>query len=129
MKLNKSEKFECIFTGVDILKNNSIMLKNLEGTTLGIWSAHGEGRFSFKNEKHNIAAKFHYEDYPSNPNGSEFSTAMLTSKNGRHLAMMPHLERSVFPWNWAHYEPSRKDAISPWIIPFINARKWLETNT
>ena len=129
MKLNKSEKFECIFTGVDILKNNSIMLKNLEGTTLGIWSAHGEGRFSFKNEKHNIAAKFHYEDYPSNPNGSEFSTAMLTSKNGRHLAMMPHLERSVFPWNWAHYEPSRKDAISPWIIPFINARKWRETNT
>jgi|TARA_B110000438_G_scaffold33857_2_gene33575 phosphoribosylformylglycinamidine synthase len=129
MKMNKSEKFECIFTSVDILKNNSIMLNNLEGSTLGIWSAHGEGRFSFKNESHNIVAKFHYKDYPSNPNGSEYSTAMLSSKNGRHLAMMPHLERSIFPWNWAHYEPSRKDDISPWIIPFINARNWLETNT
>ena len=129
MKMNKSEKFECIFTSVDILKNNSIMLNNLEGSTLGIWSAHGEGRFSFKNDSHEIVAKFHYKDYPSNPNGSESSTAMLSSKNGRHLAMMPHLERSVFPWNWAHYEPSRKDDISPWIIPFINARNWLETNT
>tara|TARA_B110000263_G_scaffold104636_1_gene91361 strand:- start:9536 stop:13186 length:3651 start_codon:yes stop_codon:yes gene_type:complete len=129
MKINKSEKFECIFTSVDILKNNSIMLKNLEGTTLGIWSAHGEGRFNFKNKNHNIAAKFHYKDYPSNPNGSDNSAAMLSSKDGRHLAMMPHLERSIFPWNWAHYEPSRNDKITPWVLPFVNARNWLETNT
>ena len=129
MKINKSEKFECIFSSVDILKNNSIMLKNLEGTTLGIWSAHGEGRFNFKNKNHNIAAKFHYKDYPSNPNGSDYSAAMLSSKDGRHLAMMPHLERSIFPWNWAHYEPSRNDKITPWILPFVNARNWLETNT
>ena len=129
MEINKSEKFECIFTSVDILKNNSVMLKNLEGTTLGIWSAHGEGRFNFKNKNHNIAAKFHYKDYPSNPNGSDYSAAMLSSKDGRHLAMMPHLERSIFPWNWAHYEPSRNDKITPWILPFVNARNWLETNT
>ena len=97
MKINKSEKFECIFTSVDILKNNSVMLKNLEGTTLGIWSAHGEGRFNIKNLDLNIVAKFHYKNYPSNPNGSDYSAAMLSSKDGRHLAMMPHLERSIFP--------------------------------
>lgn len=128
MDHNSSNKFECTFSSIDILESNSIMLKNLEGSTLGIWSAHGEGKFDFKNQKVNIAAKFHYNDYPANPNGSEFSAAAICSDNGRHLAMMPHLERSIFSWNWAHYPSERKDKISPWILPFQNARIWLEEN-
>jgi phosphoribosylformylglycinamidine synthase len=128
MEHNHSNKFECTFSSIDILKSNSIMLNNLEGTTLGIWSAHGEGKFNLNNKKVNIAAKFHYNDYPGNPNGSDMSTAAICSKDGRHLAIMPHLERSIFPWNWAHYPKERNDKISPWILPFYNARKWLEEN-
>ena len=76
----------------------------------------------------NIAAKFHYNEYPGNPNGSDKSTAAICSKDGRHLAIMPHLERSIFPWNWAHYPRERNDKFSPWILPFYNARKWLDEN-
>ena len=104
------------------------MLENLSGSTLGIWSAHGEGKFNLKGADVNIVAKFHYNDYPGNPNGSEKSAAAIASSDGRHLAIMPHLERSIFPWNWGHYEPNRKDEVSPWILPFQNARKWLEEN-
>ena len=85
-------------------------------------------KFNFKNQKVNIAAKFHYDDYPANPNGSEQAAAAVCSNNGRHLAIMPHLERSIFPWNWAHYPSDRKDKISPWILTFYNARLWLEEN-
>ena len=128
MEHNDSNKFECIFSSIDIQESNSIMLKGLEGSILGIWSAHGEGKFNFKNENINIAAKFHYDDYPANPNGSDHSAAAICSDDGRHLAIMPHLERSIFPWNWAHYPSERNDKISPWILPFYNARKWLEEN-
>ena len=128
MEHNDSNKFECTFSSIDIIKSNSIMLQNLEGSTLGIWSAHGEGKFNFKNQNVNIAAKFHYKDYPANPNGSELSAAAICSDDGRHLAIMPHLERSIFPWNWAHYPSGRNDKISPWILPFYNARMWLEEN-
>ncbi|PDH41220.1 MAG: phosphoribosylformylglycinamidine synthase [Rhodothermaeota bacterium MED-G19] len=128
MNHNDSKKFECSFLSVDIIESNSVMLKNLVGSTLGIWSAHGEGKFNLNNKKINIAAKFHYDEYPGNPNGSDLSTAAICSEDGRHLAIMPHLERSIFPWNWAHYPKERNDKISPWIIPFYNARKWLEEN-
>ena len=128
MEHNNSKKFECTFSGIDILESNSVMLENLSGSTLGIWSAHGEGKFNLKGADVNIVAKFHYDDYPGNPNGSEKSAAAIASSDGRHLAIMPHLERSIFPWNWGHYEPNRKDDISPWILPFQNARKWLEEN-
>ncbi len=104
------------------------MLKGLEGSILGIWAAHGEGRFSFPKAEINyqIPAKYLYEEYPSNPNGSDFNAAMLVSDNGRHLVMMPHLERSTFPWNWGHYPYNRKDQVSPWILAFENAYKWLK---
>ena len=128
MEHNDSKKFECVFSTIEIKNTNSIMLKNLEGSLLGIWSAHGEGKFNFKNQNVDIAAKFHYDDYPANPNGSEQAAAAICSKNGRHLAIMPHLERSIFPWNWAHYPSHRKDKVSPWIFPFYNARVWLEEN-
>ena len=128
---NDSGKFECTFTSVEIKQNNSIMLSSLAGTNLGIWAAHGEGKFSFpKPETHyNIVGKYSYSGFPSNPNGSEFNTAMLADSSGRHLVMMPHLERSTFSWNWAHYPEHRKDEVTPWLEAFINARKWLENKS
>ena len=125
---NESHKFECNFTSVEIQKNNSVMLSTLAGSKLGIWSAHGEGKFSFPYEegKYNIVGKYAYEGYPANPNGSHYNTAVLTDDTGRHLVMMPHLERSTFKWNWAHYPKNRKDEVSPWHEGFVNARKWLE---
>ena len=128
---NDSGKFECTFTSVEIKQNNSIMLSSLAGTNLGIWAAHGEGKFSFpKPETHyNIVGKYSYNGFPSNPNGSDFNTAMLSDSSGRHLVMMPHLERSTFSWNWAHYPKHRKDEVTPWLEAFINARKWLENKS
>ncbi|WP_271855802.1 phosphoribosylformylglycinamidine synthase [Patiriisocius marinus] len=125
---NDSGKFECSFTSVKIQENNSVMLSSLAGSTLGIWAAHGEGKFSFPNneEHYNIVGKYGYEGFPSNPNGSDFNTAMMTDVTGRHLVMMPHLERSTFPWNWGHYPSDRQDEVSPWLEGFVNARKWLE---
>src|SRR5690554_5048581 len=127
---NDSGKFECIFTSVEIAANNSVMLSTLAGSKLGIWSAHGEGKFSFPygKEKYNIVGTYGYEGYPANPNGSDFNTAILTDDTGRHLVMMPHLERSTFPWNWAHYPKDRNDEVSPWVEAFVNARKWLKNN-
>lgn len=127
---NESGKFECTFTSVTIQKNNSVMLRNFEGSTLGIWAAHGEGKFSFPNQEshYDIVGKYGYEGYPANPNGSHFNAAMLTDKSGRHLVMMPHLERSTFSWNWAHYPNTRKDEVSPWLDAFINAKNWVEKN-
>ena len=126
---NDTGKFECVFTSVKIQENNSVMLSSLAGSTLGIWSAHGEGKFSFpKAESHyNIVAKYGYDALPANPNGSDFNTAMMTDKTGRHLVMMPHLERSIFPWNWAYYPKERKnDEVSPWVQALVNAREWIE---
>ncbi|MBZ9729364.1 phosphoribosylformylglycinamidine synthase [Salegentibacter sp. JZCK2] len=126
---NASHKFECNFTSVEIMENNSVMLSTLSGSKLGIWAAHGEGKFSFpyKKEHYNIVGEYGYDKYPANPNGSNHNTAMLTDDTGRHLVMMPHLERSTFPWNWAYYPKDRKDdKVSPWLEAFINARKWLE---
>ncbi|MBC9798433.1 phosphoribosylformylglycinamidine synthase [Sinomicrobium weinanense] len=127
---NESRKFECTFSAVEIQPNNSVMLGSLAGTRLGIWSAHGEGKFSFPYEasRYNIVAKFAYEGYPANPNGSDYNTAMMVSDDGRHLVAMPHFERSIFPWNWAYYPNDRNDEVSPWIEAFVNARKWLEGN-
>ena len=125
---NESHKFECNFTSVEIQENNSVMLSSLAGSKLGIWAAHGEGKFSFPYEesKYNIVGKYGYEGYPANPNGSHFNAAMLTDATGRHLVTMPHFERSTFQWNWAYYPEGRKDEVSPWLEGFVNARKWLE---
>ncbi|MGJ8550250.1 phosphoribosylformylglycinamidine synthase [Winogradskyella wichelsiae] len=125
---NDSHKHESGFTSVEIQKNNSIMLSTLEGATLGVWISHGEGKFSlpYSEDKYNIVAKYGYAEYPANPNGSDFNTAMLCDKTGRHLATMPHIERSIFQWNWANYPQDRKDEVSPWLEAFVNAKKWIE---
>ena len=126
---NDSQKHESSFTSVKIQKSNSIMLSSLAGTELGVWISHGEGKFNLpeSEDKYNIVAKYGYEGYPNNPNGSDFNTAMLCDKTGRHLVTMPHIERSTFQWNWAHYPEGRKDEVSPWIVAFVNAKHWIET--
>ena len=130
MDHNDSNKFECIFTSVEIQKNDSIMFKDLSGSKLGIWSAHGEGKFKlpYKETNYNIIGKYGYSSYPANPNGSDYNTAIISSSNGRHIAMMPHLERSTFPWNWPYYPNNRKDEVSPWIIAFESAKNWINKN-
>ena len=124
---NESGKFECNFTSIEIQDNKSVLLDSLAGSKLGVWAAHGEGKFSFPYEEsqYNIVGKYGYEGYPANPNGSDFNTAILTSDCGRHTVMMPHLERSIFPWNWGHYAKDRNDEVSPWILAFENAHNWL----
>jgi phosphoribosylformylglycinamidine synthase len=128
MKHNDSHKHESIFTSVKVQQNHSVMLKTLAGTTLGVWVSHGEGKFHLPlaEENYAIVAKYSYEGYPANPNGSDYNTAMLCDKTGRHLVTMPHIERSTFPWNWAYYPKDRNDTVSPWIEAFVNARKWIE---
>lgn len=128
MHHNNSHKHESIFTSVKVQENNSIMLSSLAGSTLGVWVSHGEGKFNLPlgEEKYNIVAKYGYEGYPANPNGSDYNTAMLCDATGRHLVMMPHIERSIFQWNWANYPKDRNDEVTPWEEAFVNARKWIE---
>jgi phosphoribosylformylglycinamidine synthase len=128
MQHNDSHKHESIFTSVKVQENHSVMLSTLAGTTLGVWVSHGEGKFKlpYDESQYNIVAKYGYEGYPANPNGSDFNTAMMCDTTGRHLVMMPHIERSTFPWNWAHYPKDSNDEVSPWIEAFVNARLWIE---
>ena len=128
MTYNDSHKHESSFTSVKIQENNSVMLSNLAGSTLGVWISHGEGRFKLPNkeQEYNIVAKYGYEGYPANPNGSDYNTAMMCDTTGRHLVTMPHIERSIFQWNWANYPKNRKDQVSPWLEAFVNARKWID---
>ena len=125
---NDSQKHESIFTSVTIQENNSVMLSTLAGSTLGVWVSHGEGKFNLPEpeENYNIVGKYAYESYPANPNGSDYNTAMMSDTTGRHLVMMPHIERSTFQWNWANYPKDRNDEVSPWHEAFVNARLWIE---
>lgn len=125
---NESGKFESAFLSVDILENNSVMLGNMSGMKLGIWVAHGEGKFMFPydEQSYHIPIKYSYNSYPANPNGSNYRAAAICSVDGRHLAMMPHLERAFAPWQWAYYPSERKqDELAPWIRAFVNAREWI----
>ena len=125
---NDSQKHESNFTSVTIQENNSVMLNTLAGTKLGVWISHGEGKFNLPEDEANyeITAKYGYDGYPANPNGSDYNVAMMSSADGRHLVTMPHIERSIFQWNWANYVDGRQDEVSPWLEAFVNARKWLE---
>lgn len=132
MEHNVSHKFESQFLGVTIPANNSVMLGSMSGSKLGIWVAHGEGRFNLPEsmDKYNVVAKYNYSAYPGNPNGSKASVAGIASADGRHLAMMPHLERAIFPWQCGFYPATRRnDEVTPWIDAFVNARRWIEEKT
>ena len=125
---NDSGKFESSFLGVKIPENNNVMLQSLAGMELGIWVAHGEGRFSLPLEEstYHIAARYSHSTYPANPNGSDYNTAAISSADGRHLAMMPHLERSFLPWQCGTYpQDRRQDEVTPWMEAFVNARNWI----
>ena len=126
---NDSHKFESGFVGVTVQENQSILMRSLSGSKLGIWVAHGEGKFSLpgKEEDYNIVLKYSHAGYPANPNGSDFQAAGIVSSDGRHLAMMPHLERAFFPWQCGYYPAERKeqDQVTPWIEAFVGAREWI----
>ena len=126
---NDSHKFESSFLGLTIPQNNSVMFSTLSGNRLGVWVAHGEGKFSlpYSEDKYNVIAHYTYPDYPANPNGSDYNVAGIASADGRHVAMMPHPERAIFPWQCGYYPADRKqDEITPWLEAFVNARKWVE---
>lgn len=127
---NDSHKFESAFVSVTIPENNSVMLSTLSGSKLGVWVAHGEGKFYLPKPPadYQIVAQYLYDAYPANPNGSDYQVAGICSDDGRHLAMMPHPERAVLPWQWAHYPTNRQfsDQLTPWLEAFVNARKWIE---
>jgi phosphoribosylformylglycinamidine synthase len=131
MEHNESKKFECAFVNVSIPENNSVMLHSLSGARLGVWVAHGEGKFNLPMPAahYNVALRYSYDAYPANPNGSPQGIAAIYSADGRHLAMMPHPERAIYPWNWAHYPASRRhDRITPWVEAFVNAAEWMRGN-
>ena len=132
MSHNDSHKFESAFVGLTIPENDSVMFGSLGGSKIGIWVAHAEGKFALKGKEsdYNIIARYSYDEYPANPNGSDFSVAGLASADGRHVAIMPHLERAFFPWQCGYYpEDRRTDEVTPWIEAFVNARKWVEQRT
>ena len=139
---NASGRFECRFTTVQIQPSPAMMLQGMEGATLGIWVAHGEGRAFFPDagmleriERESLApVRFMDDDgrvseaYPFNPNGSPAGIAGLCSRDGRHLVMMPHPERSFLKWQWAWMpeEWKRTLEVSPWLKMFQNAREWCD---
>jgi phosphoribosylformylglycinamidine synthase len=127
---NDSHKFESAFLSVEIPENQSVMFGSLSGMTLGVWVAHGEGKFSLPQpaSEYHIAARYSHSTYPANPNGSDHNVAALCSPDGRHLAMMPHLERAYLPWQCAYYpDEHRGDEATPWLEAFVNARRWLDS--
>jgi phosphoribosylformylglycinamidine synthase len=128
MRYNGSGRFESIFVNLSIPENNSVMLSSMAGSRLAAWVAHGEGMFALDNpDEFNVSAVYSYKNYPGNPNESFNSIAALHSKDGRHLAIMPHIERTLFPWNWGYYPTHRKsDEVGPWIEAFVNAREWVK---
>ena len=128
---NDSHKFESAHLGVTVPTNRSVMFGSLSGDRLGIWVAHGEGKFSLPlpEDDYNVVLKYTYDEYPGNPNGSSYSVAGICSPDGRHLAMMPHLERAFYPWQCPAYPADRRnDDVTPWMEAFVNARRWVEAH-
>jgi phosphoribosylformylglycinamidine synthase len=141
---NLSGRFESRFATVIVEPSPAIMLRGMAGSALGIWSAHGEGRALFPDpgvleevEAQQLAPIRFVDDageatetYPFNPNGSPRGIASLCSKDGRHLAMMPHPERTVALWQWGWLPRAwRGLGESPWLRMFQNAREWCEERT
>ncbi|GBE33810.1 phosphoribosylformylglycinamidine synthase [bacterium BMS3Bbin06] len=139
---NRSGRFESRFSTVGILPSPSVFLKGMEGSVLGVWVAHGEGRAYFPDSavledllKGSLAPVRFVDDgggitetYPFNPNGSPTGIAALCSPDGRHLALMPHPERTFLKWQWGWMPGEWKEQLraSPWLRVFQNARAWCE---
>ena len=128
---NDSHKFESGFVGVDVAPNDTVLFSSLSGSRLGIWIAHGEGKFNLPRPAadYNIVLSYAYDQYPANPNGSDYNAAGIASADGRHVAMMPHLERAFLPWQTPFYPADRRaDDCTPWLEAFVNARRWVESH-
>jgi len=143
---NVSGRFESRWATVKVIESPAVMFKGMVDSTLGIWVAHGEGRLLFPDptlmdeviNKKLVPVVFVddegrrdgkvSESYPFNPNGSPFGITGLCTPDGRHLAMMPHPERSFLKWQWPWCPDDMKDGVkeSPWIQMFQNARAWCE---
>ncbi|XP_068262722.1 phosphoribosylformylglycinamidine synthase [Nyctibius grandis] len=140
---NVSGRFESRFVTVGVGPGPALMLRGLQGALLGVWVAHGEGRFHFAAPGGLEAAlgaglvPLRYVDdrgrptseYPQNPNGSPGGAAALSSPCGRHLAVMPHPERGVRPWQWPWWppqwgSPTASGGSAPWLRMFRNACEW-----
>ncbi|MFA7473588.1 MAG: phosphoribosylformylglycinamidine synthase, partial [Spirosomataceae bacterium] len=128
MLYNDSKKYESIFTSIQLQENNSVMFSSLAGARLGVWVSHGEGKFylPYEEDQYYIIGKYGYEAYPANPNGSDYNTAVMSDRTGRHVVIMPHIERSVFQWHWAYYPEGRADEVTPWMEAFVNAKNWVD---
>ena len=129
MRVNESSKFESAFLNVEVGETNSVFFKPLQGSRLGVWVAHGEGRFHLPagESAYDIPLRFVSSSYPQNPNGSDFNAAAVSSRCGRHLILMPHPERSVLPWQWGYYpEGLTTHEVSPWMLMFTAARDWVK---
>lgn len=139
---NDSGRFESRFSSVKIVESPAIMFKGMEGSSLGVWVAHGEGRFHFPDSKiheHALASNLSplryvndsnevTQEYPFNPNGSPDGMAALCSEDGRHLAMMPHPERVFTTWQWPWMPEEWKDyTVGPWLQMFQNARSFCDS--
>ena len=129
---NDSHKFESTFVTLRIPQNDSVMFGSLSGEEIGCWVAHGEGKFRLpmSEDKYNIVAKYNHHEYPANPNGSDYDVAAIASADGRHLAIMPHPERTQHPWQCGYYPEDRRltDEVTPWHQAFVNARLWIEAH-
>lgn len=139
---NVSGRFESRFVSLKIENSPSIMLKEMNGSILGVWVAHGEGNCYFPDKsileevkRKNLIPLSYVDDdgnatevYPFNPNGSVNGIAGLCSEDGRHLCLMPHLERTFLQWQWPWQpEEMREYKVSPWLRAFQNARVWCES--
>jgi phosphoribosylformylglycinamidine synthase len=139
---NRSGRFESRWATVKIVDSPSLMLRGMQGSTFGIWVAHGEGRLYCPERglleeirAKNLAPVYFVDDegnaterYPFNPNGSTMGIASLCSPDGRHLALMPHPERAFLTWQWPWMPESWKNSLraSPWLRMFQNARTWCQ---
>ncbi len=137
---NQSGRFESRFSSVKIMPGPSVLLRGMEDSILGIWVAHGEGKAFFpddsilkKVEEKNLAPMRYVDDnneialnYPFNPNGSAHGIASLCSPDGKHLAIMPHPERTFLKWQWPWmpHDWQKNLQASPWLKMFQNAREW-----
>lgn len=137
---NASRRFESRFATVRVLPSPAIMLQGMAGSILGIWVAHAEGRLHVPDadqleailQQHLAPLQFvdeqgeATEEYPLNPNASPQGITALCSEDGRHLAMMPHPERTFLTWQWPWLPDTwrRNLTVSPWLRLFQNAYNW-----
>lgn len=130
-KHNLSRRFESRWSYIRLKSANSPFLKGMDGSILGVWSCHGEGRAIKQRDNDSVIAQYvdwdgnRTEKYPYNPNGSEFGVAGCTSKSGRHLAIMSHPERSIFKYQvpWSGKMDDMTDT-TPWYKIFTNIWDW-----